>query len=176
MSIAEAAESVFAAWMAEHGAIPRRLSRVYAPERADESDLHQEMLVQIWRSLPRFGGRAKPSTWIYRICVHTGLTWRRNRHRRERRFVADPVAVEQAVSQEAGPAERHEQAERGAALMAALRGLPPADRSLVVLALDGCGHREIGEIIGMTENHVGVAMLRARRRLAEAMKGAIDEV
>lgn len=50
------------------------------------------------------------------------------------------------------------------------------DRALVLLSLDGLAYREIAEITGLTENHVGVALTRARKRLAELMKGVTDEL
>lgn len=51
-----------------------------------------------------------------------------------------------------------------------------ADRALVLLSLDGLAYREIAEITGLTENHVGVALTRARQRLAELLKGVTDEL
>lgn len=165
----------FAEWLRDHVAIPHKLSRAYTFDPADGADLHQEMLVQLWRSMPRFRDEAKASTWIYRVCLNTALTWQRNRRRREVHtgFVSGEPA--DAPSPEAGPIEARERAERLEALWNAVRALPAADRSLVVLALDGLSHREIGEVIGMTENHVGVALSRARRKLAATLKGIDDE-
>lgn len=169
-------EARFARWLAEHAAIPQRLSLAYAAGSDDGADLRQEMLVQLWRSLPRFRGQARESTWIYRVCLNTALAWQRDRRRREARVTNPGDALPEPAAAEAGPAEAHERREQLAALTAAVRGLPPTDRSLVVLALDGLSHREIGEITGLTENHVGVALLRARRKLAAAMKGVSDEL
>ena len=169
-------EQRFAAWLEAHSAIPRQLSRVYAPESADEADLHQEMLVQLWRSVPRFRAEAKPSTWIYRVCLNTGLTWRRTEGRRKARVVAQPEPLERASTHEAGPADSEEKQDLIAKLMQAVRELPKGDRSLVVLALDGLNYREIGEVTGMTENHVGVALTRARKKLSVALKEVSDEL
>jgi RNA polymerase sigma factor (sigma-70 family) len=69
-----------------------------------------------------------------------------------------------------GPGEAHEQAETLAALYAAIRALPAADRSLVLLLLDGFAYREISEITGLTENHVGVALTRGRKKLTQSMQ------
>lgn len=55
-------------------------------------------------------------------------------------------------------------------LYAAIHALPMFDRALVLLALDGLTYREIAEITGLTENHVGVSLTRARQRLAELEK------
>ncbi len=170
MKTADPHESTFAAWLDEHGAILRQLSRVYAPEPADTDELQQEMMVQLWRSVPRFAGQAKPSTWIYRVCLNTGLTWQRTSRRREARVVAAPEPVESAISTDHDPADREEQGDLVDRLMAAVRSLPAAQRSLIVLALDDLSYREIAEITGLTENHVGVALNRARKALATKME------
>ena len=175
MRTADPHEARFAVWLEEHGAILRQLSRVYAPEPADADELHQEMMVQLWRSVPRFASQAKPSTWIYRVCLNTGLTWQRSSRRRKARVVAAPESIDSAVSTEDDPAEREEQGDLMDRLMAAVRSLPPARRSLIVLALDDLSYREIAEITGMTENHVGVALNRARKVLATKMEEVSHE-
>ncbi|WP_221029953.1 RNA polymerase sigma factor [Actomonas aquatica] len=176
MISADPHEQRFAAWLEEHGAILHKLSRAYAPESADEDDLRQEMMVQLWRSVPRFRDQAKPSTWIYRVCLNTALTWRRTERRREARVVAQSAPVEAAVCEAHGPARTQEQQDLMAKLMQAVRRLRPADRSLVVLALDGLSYREIGEVTGMKENHVGVALNRARQKLSALLKEVGDEL
>ncbi len=169
-------ESLFAEWLVEYGGIPRKLSRAYAFEAIDVEELHQEMLVQLWRSLPQFRGQSRVSTWIYRVCLNTALTGQRERRRREARVVPASDPSVDPVCPEADPAEAHERTERLTSLMEAVRTLPPTERSLIVLALDGLSHREIGEITGQTENHVGVALLRARRKLTAGMKGLVHEL
>lgn len=173
---ADPSEQRFAAWLEEHGAILHKLSRAYAPETADEDDLRQEMMVQLWRSLPRFRDQAKPSTWIYRVCLNTALTWRRTERRREARVVAQPEPVETAACESHGPAATEAQSDLMATLMRAVRELPTTDRTLVVLALDGLSYREIGDVTGMSENHVGVALNRARKKLSDLLKEVSDEL
>lgn len=168
-------ESRFTTWLADHGTIPRKLSRVYAADANDGADLHQEMLVQMWRSLPHFDGQARETTWIYRVCLNTAFTWRRNRRRREARMPRSEVNLDHTPASSAGPADAQEQSERHAVLLEAVRSLPAAERSLITLSLEGLNHRDIGEVLGMTPNHVGVALLRARRKLATKLKGFGDE-
>ena len=56
-----------------------------------------------------------------------------------------------------------------AAIYEAIRRLPPLDRSLILLQLDGVTYSEIAEIHGMTENHVGVRLTRIRCKLTELL-------
>lgn len=149
------------------------MARSFAALPVDQDELFQEMMLQLWRSVPRFQGQAKPSTWIYRVCLNTAQTWRRTEQRRQ--YLTGPLPAEPA-SETPSPGTAHEQAETLAALYTAVRALPPVDRALVLLLLDGQSYREISEITGLTENHVGVALTRARKKLTEAMKEVRHEL
>ena len=83
----EQPERTIATWLKDHGGRLRQPSRVHVPEPAGADELHQEMMVQLWRSMSRFAGQAKASTWIYRVCLNTGSTWQRTTGRREARVV-----------------------------------------------------------------------------------------
>jgi RNA polymerase sigma-70 factor (ECF subfamily) len=165
----------FQSWLEEHRGIVVKVARSFAPVAADAADLQQEMLLQLWASLASYAGQAKPSTWIYRVCLNTALSWRRGTARRENRLQRD--ADLEAIAASAGsPADHAGDGEVLDQLYTAIHALPMFDRALVLLALDGLAYREIAEITGLTENHVGVSLTRARKRLAELMKGVTNEL
>lgn len=167
--------AVFTAWLAEHGGILERVARSHARGAGEQADLGRELAYQVWLSVPRFGGEARPSTWIYRVCLNTARTWRRNAGRQARRFEPD-ADVAALAAEAASPDERAERGDLLAHLYRALQHLADADRSLLLLQLDGLSYRDIAEVLGVTENHVGVALNRARKRLAAQMKGILDEL
>jgi RNA polymerase sigma-70 factor (ECF subfamily) len=168
-------QSVFQSWLETHRGIVIKVARSFAPAAADVADLQQELLLQLWLSLPNFSGQSQPSTWIYRVCLNTALTWRRGTTRRENRMEsrADLGVMAAPVASPAEHAGDHEIIEK---LYASIHALPMFDRALVLLSLDGLAYREIAEITGLTENHVGVALTRARKRLAALLKGVTDEL
>ena len=51
---------------------------VYA-SREELEDYYQEVLIQLWRSLPKFRNESKMSTWIYRISLNTCIRIRKKR-------------------------------------------------------------------------------------------------
>lgn len=175
MTSTAAHRSLFQSWLATHRGILVKVARLFAPSPADAADLEQELLLQLWLSLPRFSGKAQPSTWIYRVCLNTALTFARGAARRDRRLTHD-VDHTQIAADAASPAERAAERQQLERLYAAIRAMPASDRALVLLLLDGLPYREIAEITGLTENHVGVALTRARKRLAEIMKEDCDEM
>jgi RNA polymerase sigma-70 factor, ECF subfamily len=168
-------DALFRDWVNAHGGIVAKIVRAYSATPADAADLRQEILYQLWLSVRSFGGNAKPSTWIYRVCLNTAMTWRRGLTRRERRLDRDVSPVAMAAS-DRSPADAASERDLLDRLYAAIHALPPFDRALVLLSLDGVAYRDIADVTGLTENHVGVALTRARKRLGQLMEGIVDEL
>jgi len=165
----------FQAWLNEHPGLIEKVVRAYARDLTEQDELRQEVYFQLWCSVPRFREEAGPTTWIYRVCLNTALTWRRAAGRRERHI--DAAAETTGILDQAPTPDRQvEQRDLVEGLYAALRKLPASDRTLLVMLLDGLSYREIAEVTGLTENHVGVALTRARGRLAVQMKGTRNEL
>jgi RNA polymerase sigma-70 factor (ECF subfamily) len=175
MSTAAQSDDRFSAWLREYRGILHKVARAYAAEPADRDDLWQEMALQLWCSLAAFRGQSAVSTWIYRVCLNTAMTWRRGTRRRERE-IQPGVDLTEVSGSAASPAESAGQREMVEKLYAAIHAMPEFERALVLLMLDGLAYREIAEVTGLTENHVGVALTRARKRLAAQMKGVTDEL
>ena len=175
MSTPAELESLFGSWIGEHRGILARVARSFAGSADEAQDVEQEMMLQLWVSLPSFRGQSKPSTWIYRVCLNTALTWRRGDSRRRRHVESRPDMADVAAPA-ASPAESAGDREILERLYEAVRAVPALDRALLLMLLDGVPYREMSEVTGMSENHVGVALTRARRRLAEVMKGTTDEL
>lgn len=162
-------ESKFRSWLIEHQGAVLKVARAYTYTTEDCQDLAQEILLQVWRSLPQFKGRASPSTWFYRVALNTALGWHRNERRRRAR--REPIlAVEDLPV--AGPDSARQMVEREAVerLYAAIRRLPKTDAALVLLYLDDLSYREIAEVLGLSEGNVGVKLTRAKKALGELLK------
>jgi RNA polymerase sigma-70 factor, ECF subfamily len=129
---------------------------------ADQDDLHQELLLALWRAVPAFRGEAKASTFVYRVVYNYALTWTRKPNRHE-------VGLEQAaeVAALAGGDETETQLEK---LYEQIRDLKPLDRTLVLLYLDEIGYREMAEITGVSESNVGVRLNRVKKFLAQRLQ------
>src|SRR5687768_5864936 len=56
-----------------------RVCRVYAWNSADQDDLYQEILFQIWRGLPTLKEKQFASTWLYRVALNTAMSFARKR-------------------------------------------------------------------------------------------------
>jgi RNA polymerase sigma-70 factor (ECF subfamily) len=175
MSRTPVQEALFKAWLEVHRGIVVKIARSFAPTPIDAADLQQEMLLQLWLSTKSYSGQAQASTWIYKVCLNTALMFHRGTARRERR-VEPGLDFNLFAADVASPAESAVERETLDKLYAAIQSVPNSERALILLMLDGLSYREISEVTGLTENHVGVALSRARKHLAEHMKGVIDEL
>ena len=160
-------EALFKLWLEQHTGLVFKVARTFAPSDADRADLVQEILLQLWRSLPRFEGKAKESTWIYRVALNTALAWHRSENKR--RAAQTPLLSIEELPEPNDPFAR-EREELVANLYVAIRRLPKVDAALVLLYLDDLSYREMAEVLGLSESNVGVKLNRARKTLAELMR------
>src|SRR5512143_1318070 len=114
-------EGLFHAWIGQHLALVARVARSYADTEDDCQELIQEILLQVWLSIPRFERKAKPSTWIYRVALNTALAWQRRDQRQRRRQFQPLVWAMDVATNETEQAHQWERIER---LRTAIRRLP----------------------------------------------------
>ncbi len=148
----------------DHGPALERLAAGYAADAGEQADLLQEILLAIWRALPAFRGACSERTFVLRVAHNRGLTYRARR----RRFY--PIETAGALIDPAADVARV--AERAAArdrLLAAIRQLPVTQREVVMLHLEGLSHREIGEVVGTTENGAATRLARAKKALRQLL-------
>ena len=85
-------------------------------------------------------------------------------------MTADLDEAEEMADPRLDPASELEEGERRDRLREAVRRLPLAARQVVVLSLESLSQREIGEVLGITENNVAVRLTRARKLLRQALE------
>jgi len=159
----ENAETLFKDWLVEHSGTVLKVARAYTLTPEDCQDLAQEILLQVWRSLPQFRGQAKSTTWCYRVALHTALGWHRKERLRQTRQRPLPDAENVSAPEE-------QSTDLVECLYAAIRRLPAADAALVLRHLDGLSYRQMAEVLGVSEGNVGVKLNRAKKALGELMK------
>ncbi|MBI3118214.1 MAG: RNA polymerase sigma factor [Candidatus Hydrogenedentes bacterium] len=166
-------KSLFLNWLGEHGASVMKVARAYTLTHEECQDLAQEILLQAWRSLPKFEHRASAATWFYRVALQTAMNWHRND--KPRRTRQQPLLdVHVTAAEGVGSAEQAQQRETVEQLYNAIQQLPKADAALVLLYLDELSYREMAEVLGISESNVGVKLNRAKKALSELMKGNPD--
>jgi RNA polymerase sigma-70 factor, ECF subfamily len=168
-------EAIFRRWLDAHLGLMLKVVRGCAAAPPDQDDLFQEVCLQIWRSIPAFRGEAKETTWIYRVAFNTALAWRRG-ERRRREGHETFLKFDDSPQSQPSHAETLPEKEIVEQLYAAIRQLPKVDASLALMHLDGLSYAEMAEVLGVSENYIGVKLNRLRNQLAEELKGAGDEL
>ena len=162
----------FETWTTAHAGVIHRVARGFAAPD-DFNDLFQELLLALWKAIPSFRQDSQPSTFIYRVCHNAALTWKRTQRNYQRKIEHFEAA---GPKDEHGPASAIEPiTEMLDRLYSEIRELPPVDRSLCLLSLDGVSYREMAAIHGLSESNVGVRLSRLKDKLAEKMKGFSHE-
>ena len=136
-------------------------------DEEDARDVVQDAYLRAYRSLDRFRGDAKFSTWLYRIVANCASTTvgRRRRHRHEE--LPDEAHVAD-VRLDGDPAVQASVGDLRAQLDEAIHDLPPRLRSVVVLRdVYDLPHDAIAEELGISVSAAKVRLHRARRRLRE---------
>ena len=168
-------KSIFTKWLEGHSSSVWKVARAYTLTNEECQDLAQEILLQAWGSLLKFESKASVSTWFYRVALHTAMNW--HRKDRPRRAKQQPfLIVQDLVLEDANCAEQIEQRETVNLLYQAIHQLPKTDTALVLLYLDELSYREMAEVLGISENQVGVKLNRAKKALSALMKGASDGI
>lgn len=146
-----------------------RVCRAYAWNSADQDDLYQEILFQIWRGLPALKEKQFANTWLYRVAINTAISFVRKRASRLDRVVhfehADLTrTIESRQTAEENPEDRI------ADLYTAIYKLDSLEKALVTMFLESLSYEQMAEVTGMNVSHVGVMLHRAKKKLSGLMK------
>ena len=163
-------KSLFLKWLDEHGSSVMKVARAYTLTSDDCQDLAQEILLQAWKSLPSFEQRASAATWFYRVALHTAMNW--HRKDKPRRSGQQPLLeVHTLATEGTDSAEQAQHKDTVERLYEAIHQLPEGDAALVLLYLDELSYREMSDVLGISENNVGVKLNRAKKSLSALMNG-----
>ncbi len=132
-------------------------------------DLAAEIMMKTRFRLDSFDAGRPFGPWLFRIAANRCWDEARKNRRSE---PLDDEGTAQLASDAASPLDRLITQERREHVRAALSGLPLRQRFALTLRYGaGLSYREIGEILGITPNNVGVVLLRGRRRMRDRLAG-----
>ncbi len=159
-----APEARYRATIEAFGPTLGRLARGYEADPERRRDLHQEILVALWRALPGFEARSALRTFVLRV-AHNVAASHVTRARRERRETWVSVEELEALPAAGDGHAALEQKERVERLAAQVRALRPLDRQNLLSHLEGLEPDEIAEITGLSRTNVTTKVHRLRALL-----------
>lgn len=155
-------EATFLSLLKEYSGIIHKISHLYRDSREDREDLFQEITFQLWKSYPSFRGDASDGTWLYRIALNTAISSFRKKKPQITYTDTLPDVAEGKPNEEA--------AHRQELFFAALKECDDGEKAIITLYLEELSYLQIAEIIGISENHVGVKLNRIKSKIQKLIK------
>lgn len=150
----------------DHKKILYKVCNSYCRNRDDRDDLVQEIVVQLWQSFGSFDGRAKFSTWMYRVALNIAISFYRREQTRTQHL--RPVGgnfLETIAGSEDEPDEVR-------LLYEFIETLDALNKALILLYLDGHSYAEISLVLGISETNAATRIGRLKKTIKEAFSGA----
>lgn len=139
---------------------------MYARDQDEANDMMQEALINLWRAHDSFRGEASLRSWVWRICVNTCVSYERGQRRHHNTL---PISVADLMTAQTDDDQQirllHDRIHR----------LRPFDRALVLLWLEELSYQEIGEILGITAQNVGIRLFRIKEQLRRMSNPNTDQ-
>jgi len=152
-----------------HSKILYKIGRVYCSDNMDFNDLQQEMMLQLWKSFKLFKGQSKRSTWVYRVCLNTAISYLKKVKKQKQTIFQYEFSSDNIEDS----SDHSEKENMHNALYGCINGLKKDEKAVILLYLEEKKYREIAEILGISESLVGVKISRIKSKLEKCIKSKI---
>jgi RNA polymerase sigma factor (sigma-70 family) len=172
--IMEGDTNAFAVLVNRYKDIVFSLSLKMLKDREEAEEVAQDTFLKIYKSLSKFNGESKLSTWIYKVTFNTCLD-RLRKNKRSQAVESRADFTEQEAISVLNVLDSIEEGERNLVIQDCLRELPGEDGFLLTLyyfqeqSLD-----EIAKVIGISPNNVKIRLYRSRKKLAILLKEHLE--
>ena len=165
-------EKQFLALISENRQRILKICRVYSRNAEDQDDLYQEVLFQIWRSLPQLKHENFANTWLYRTALNAAISFtRKHKNWNQRALHVDPQKMSDLVESRQVHDKSNDQL---SSLYYGISQLDDMAKALITLFLEDLNYDEMAEIMGTTPGNVGVMLHRAKKKLGHLMEQKHD--
>lgn len=148
------------------------LSMKMIRNREEAEEAAQDSFLKLYRSLSKFKGDSKFSTWLYKITYNNCLD-RIKKVKRVQTTVAIDEFTESDIRELTNFMDRIDEKERRQVVEDSLNLIPEEDSFLLSLFyFEEQSVKEIAAIIGINENHVKIKLYRGRKKLASVLKNS----
>ena len=158
MSLSE--KERFIGILRDYKGILTKIIRSYCKNSEDWKDLEQEIIIQLWRALKNYDASYKLSTWVYRIALNVAISHYRRDLKRK-----NDAPLEEALFQVTADPAQEPYTERRELLYGFIDKLNEFDKALIILYLEDNTHKEIADVMGITETNVSTRLNRIKTKL-----------
>lgn len=133
----------------------------------DADDVLQNTFLKAWKSLPTFQGKAKLSTWLYRIAINESLDFLRH----QKTAMLSNADADLSVANRLLADDYFDGDKSQAVLQEAIATLPDVQRTVFTLRYyDEMKYSEISEILGTSEGSLKASYYIAVQKITDYVK------
>ena len=151
-------ERKFEEMVREHRGTIYAVCYMFSNDQDEVADLFQEVLINLWNSLPSFEGRSDMRSWIYRVSLNVCISLDRKKRRRK----TVPLTMDINPYEET---ETNQNSRQMDMLRRRIAKLGQFDRAIILLWLENMSYEEIAAIMGITVKNVSVRLYRIKEAL-----------
>jgi len=142
--------------------------------REEAEEVSQDTFIKVFKSINKFKGDSKFSTWIYRVAYNTCLD-RLKKYKKEERLVPIDEFTAHQVKSLDNALDMMEKQERKQAIQDCLQLLPSDDCALLTLYyFEELSLEEISKVVNLTANNVKVKLFRSRKKLTTILREKLE--
>lgn len=135
----------------------------YCKNVEDRKDLAQEIIIQLWKSFDNYDDNFRHSTWMYRISLNVAISFYRKEY--SRRKISHPL-TNGIINFPDYNSLGDKESDLGI-LQQMILQLKDLDKALMLLYLEEKSHKEISQIIGISETNVATKINRIKNVLKQ---------
>jgi len=138
----------------------------YIGNYSEAEHIAQDVFVKVWLNIKSFKGKAKFSTWLYRIVVNQCLDCHRKNKGKVQVVSLDNKLAEGKIPESLTVGIDFEQKKRESIVRQAINELPDKQRIAMILAkYEAKSYQEIADIMNISLSNVASIIYRAKENL-----------
>ncbi|WP_040253257.1 RNA polymerase sigma factor [Psychroserpens mesophilus] len=142
--------------------------------REEAEEVAQDTFIKTYKSLEKFKGDSKFSTWIYRVAYNTSLDRIKKNKKHFNEVEINEFTAHQVITID-NALDRLETKEQEEVIQRCIALLPSEESFLLTLYyFDDLSLDDISKIVGITANSIKVKLFRSRKKLATILKSQLE--
>lgn len=142
--------------------------------REEAEEVSQDTFIKVYKSLSKFKGDSKFSTWIYRVAYNTCLD-RIKKNKRQWNDVTIDEFTEHKIKTIDDALENLEKFEQQRTIQECIQQLPSDDSFILTLFyFEDLSLEEISKIVNIDANTIKVRLFRSRKKLASILRQKLE--
>ena len=140
----------------QHSSAINRICHSFCHSTEDWEDLRQDIILNLWIGWKDYRPHCKTITWVWRIAMNTAISWQRKKIHQIETMPLEGLDIPHQIDSQEAIEE----------LNALIQQLPPKDKKLLRLYLEGWKQQELAQMLSTTETNIQTRIARIKKKLS----------